>query len=89
MGLIDVIGWVKIEVLPLVVASLAKREGRRRGRVAANDSGWVVESLAGTSHPYDQRKGEDFRQRHVGEDGFVPRAVFDKWEGSETSVAID
>ena len=64
MGLIGVIVRVEIEVLPLVAASIAKRVGRRCGWVAAEDSGWVVEDWAGTSHRYDKRKGEDFRQRH-------------------------
>ena len=60
MGLIGIIVRVEIEILPLVAASTAKRIGRRRGWVAAEDSGWVVEDWAGASHRYDKRKGEDF-----------------------------
>ena len=67
MGLVGVIVRVEVEVLPLVAASIAKRVGRRRGWVAAEDSGWVVEDWAGASHRYDERKGEDFRQRHCWE----------------------
>lgn len=43
MGFIGVIVRVEIEVLPLVVAGIAKRVGRRRGWVAGEDSRWVVE----------------------------------------------
>ena len=56
MGLVGVIIWIEIEVLPLVAASIAKRVGRRLGWVAAEDSGW-----AGASQRYNKRKG-----KHLG-----------------------
>jgi len=60
MGLVGIIVRVEVEVLPLVAARIAKWVGRRRGWVAAEDSGWVID-WASASHCYDKRKGEDFR----------------------------
>ena len=86
---IGVVVRFEIEVLPFVLASIAKRIGRRRWRVAAENSSWVVENGTGVSYRDDKRKGENFRPRHGWRRVVATRMRRYKVEKSERNASIE
>lgn len=89
-GLVDFFYRVNIWVVPLLAAGITMQVSRRRERVAAEDSSWIIEHWSGASHCCDERKGENLRQRHGWRKYvIVTRVIEQNYEQSEVNALID